>query len=151
MARSDASSPGEYLAELPEERREFVSTLRATILEHLPDGYVESVNWGMLAYEVPLERYPDTYNGRPLSYVALASQKHYVSLYLMGVYGDPEAELWFRERYDESGHKLDMGKSCVRFKRLDDVPLEVVAEVVARLSVDDFIDRYEAARSKPRS
>lgn len=147
MVRSEAISPEQYLNELPEDRRRFVGRLRETILANLPEGYEESINWGMLSYEVPLSRYPDTYNRKPLVYAALASQKNYVSLYLMGVYGDPGAEEWFHRRYREvSGALPHMGKSCVRFKKLDDVPLDVVGEVVARLPVAEFIDRYESAR-----
>jgi hypothetical protein len=146
LVRSDASTPEQYLAELSEDRRELVAALRDAILENLPHGYEETMNWGMLSYEVPLGRYPDTYNGKPLSYAALAAQKNYVSLYLMGVYGDPDTEAWFHERYRRSGKRLDMGKSCVRFKKLDDVPLDVVAEVVGRWSLDDFIARYESSR-----
>lgn len=146
MVRSEASSPEKYLSELPDDRRVFVSAIRDVILENLPPGYDESMTWGMLSYEVPLSRYPDTYNGKPLAYAALASQKNYVSLYLMGVYGDPDVESWFHDRYRESGKKLDMGKSCVRFKELGDVPLEVVAEVIRKWNVDEYLDRYEAAR-----
>jgi hypothetical protein len=148
MVRSDAVTAEQYLAELPEERREFVAALRDTIVANLPDGYEESMNWGMISFEVPLSRYPDTYNGKPLSYLALASQKNYVSLYLMSIYGEPESEEWFQSRYEASGKKLDMGKSCVRFKRLDDVPLEVVGEVAGRLSVDEFVARYEELRNQ---
>lgn len=146
MVRSDASSLEEYLSELPEDRRELVGAIRETILANLPEGYEESMSWGMLSYEVPLSRYPDTYNGKPLAYAALASQKNYVSLYLMGVYGDGATEDWFHRRYRETGKRLDMGKSCVRFKKLDEVPLDVVGEVIARLSGDDFIARYEESR-----
>lgn len=145
--RSDAGSVDQYLEGLPLERREMVAAIRAVILEHLPQGYEESMTWGMPTYEIPLDRYPDTYNGKPLAYISLASQKNYVSLYLMSVYGDAEAEKWFHDRYAQSGKKLDMGKSCVRFKRLEDVPLDVVAEVVERTSVEDMIARYEAARA----
>jgi hypothetical protein len=144
--RSEAASPEAYLSELPEGRREFVSAIREVIIEHLPDGYEESMTWGMLSYEVPLSRYPDTYNRKPLAYAALASQKTYVSLYLMGVYGDAEVESWFHAKYEKSGKKLDMGKSCVRFKRLDDVPLDLVGDVIAKWPVDEYLDRYETAR-----
>jgi hypothetical protein len=104
------------------------------------------MNWGMLSYEVPLSRYADTYNGQPLPYAALASQKRYMSLYLNSVYGDPATERWFTDRYEASGKRLDMGKSCVRFKHLDDLPLDLIAETIARTPVDDFIRRYETSR-----
>lgn len=110
----------------------------------LPDGYDEGIQYGMISYHVPLARFEQTYNGRPLAYIGLANQKNYMSLYLMGVYGDAESD--FRERFTATGRRLDMGKSCVRFKRLDDLPLEVIADEVARLPVDRFIEQYEDAR-----
>ena len=146
MVHSDAVTPQDYLAELPEHRSVFVAAIRQAVLDGLPAGYEEAMSWGMLSYEVPLSRYPNTYNGKPLSYAALASQKNYVSLYLMGVYGDADAEKWFHGRFEASGKKLDMGKSCVRFKSLDDVPLDLVSDVVARLPVEAFLARYEEAR-----
>ena len=137
----------EYLGSLPADRREALSAVRAVILEHLPDGFVETIEFGMPSYVVPLERYPNTYNGRPLPLASLASQKRYMSLYLLGVYGDEGASTWFRERWTETGKKLDMGKSCVRFRRLDDLPLELVGEAIGRLSVDEFLAAYERSRS----
>ena len=144
--RSDAVTVDEYLDELPEDRTEALQAVRQVILANLPDGYAEAMNWGMISYEIPLERYPATYNNKPLAYAALASQKNYMSLYLMSVYGDSETEAWFHDRYLASGKRLDMGKSCVRFRSLDDLPLDLVGEVVARTPVEDFISRYEAAR-----
>jgi hypothetical protein len=108
------------------------------------------MQYGMIGYYVPLERFPDTYNGQPLGLAAMASQKGYMSLYLDTVYGDPETDLWFRERYAASGKKLDMGKSCVRFRKLDDLPLDLVAETIARTPVDRYIERYEAVRGSSR-
>ena len=99
MARSAAESVDEYLSELSEDRRSAISTVRATVLKNLPEGYVEEMRWGMISYSVPLERFPDTYNGEPLMYAALASQKRYMSLYLTNVYGDTEIEKWFQGRY----------------------------------------------------
>ena len=95
---------------------------------------------------VPLERYPKTYNRQALQYAALASQKNYVSLYLMNVYGNEETERWFLDSYKASGKRLDMGKSCVRFKSVEDLPLDLVGETIARTSVDDYIALYETAR-----
>ena len=146
MVSSKAKTVEAYLAELPPERREAVTKVREVILANLPEGYQESMNWGMISYEIPLERYPDTYNKQPLALAALASQKNYISLYLMNVYGDPATEKWFTERYEASGKKLDMGKSCVRFKKLDDLPLDLIGEVIAKTSVDEYIRRYEAAK-----
>jgi len=144
--QSDADSVQAYLAELPEDRREIVEAVRAVILEHLPTGFEEGMQYGMIGYYVPLERYPVTYNGQPLGVAALASQKRHLSLYLMGIYGDDGESSWFRERWAETGKKLDMGKSCVRFRRLDDLALDVVGEAIARTSVDDCIAIYERSR-----
>ena len=150
MAYSKAATVEEYLNELPAERRQTVEAVRKIILDSLPEGYEEAVQFGMISYVVPLERYPKTYNRQPLSYAALASQKNYVSVYLMNIYGDPETERWFTERYRASGKRLDMGKSCVRFRKLDDLPLDLIAEAVAMTSVESFIQLYEASRAKPR-
>ncbi len=101
----------------------------------------------MLTYEIPLERYPDTYNGKPPGYVALASQKRYMSLYLMDIYGDVDGVNWFEAEAEKRGAKLDIGKACVRFKRIEDLPLDLVGEAVARISVAQFIEKYEKSRS----
>jgi uncharacterized protein YdhG (YjbR/CyaY superfamily) len=146
MVRSDAVTVEQYLTELDPERRQEVSAVRDVVLANLPEGYQESMNWGMISYEIPLERYPDTYNRQPLVYAALASQKNYMSLYLMGLYGDPEEEQSFEERYRATGKRYDVGKSCVRFRRLEDLPLDLIAEVIASTPVDEYIARYEAAR-----
>jgi Domain of unknown function (DU1801) len=144
--QSDAQSVEAYLAELPEDRRVVAEAVRAVILANLPAGFEEGMQYGMIGYYVPLERYPVTYNGQPLGVAALASQKRHLSLYLMGIYGDDGEATWFRERWAETGKKLDMGKSCVRFRRLDDLALDVVGEAIARTSVDDFIAGYERSR-----
>ena len=146
MAQSKAETVDEYLAELPPERREAIAAVREVILDHLPDGYQETMQSGMIGYVIPLERYPVTYNRQPLAYAALASQKNYMSLYLMNVYGDEDTEKWFSEQYGASGKKLNMGKSCVRFKTLDDLPLGVIGEAIGRTEVTDFIERYETSR-----
>ena len=148
MGRSDATTVDEYLAELSDDRRTAISAVRDVILANLPDGYDEAMRWGMISYEVPLERHPDTYNGQPLSYAALASQARYMSVYLNDVYADPGSESWFTTAYEATGKKLDMGTSCVRFKRLDDLPLDVIGQAIARTSVDEFLSRYEASRSR---
>lgn len=148
--RSDAATVEEYLASLPGERREAIASVRRVVLEHLPAGYEECMAFGMIAWVVPLSRYPDTYNKQPLALASLASQKRHMALYLNNVYSDEAAREWFTSAYAESGKRLDMGKSCVRFKRLDDLPLDVIAQAIARTSVDDFIASYEAARSKTR-
>ena len=146
--RSDATLVEEYLDELPTDRREAISAVRDVINEHLPEGYEEVIANGMISWVVPLDHYPDTYNGQPLGVAALASQKNYMSLYLLGVYADEGLEDWFRQQYDERGLRLDMGKSCVRFKRLDQMPLDVVGEVIRRVPPDAYIATYEAARTE---
>ena len=148
--QSDAVTVEVYLSELDDDRREAVSAVRQVILDNLPDGYEEIMQYGMISYVVPLDVLADTYNGQPLMYVALASQKQYMSLYLTNVYGDESVEKWFKERYLATGKKLNMGKSCVRFRKLDDLPLELVAEVVARTPIDEFVTIYQASRSARR-
>ena len=143
--RSTSTTPEEYLAELPDDRREAIERVRDVILQHLPEGYEEAVGHGMLTYSVPLVRHPDTYNGEPLVYAALASQKRNMALYLMGAYADGGEA--FRAAYRATGKRLDMGKSCVRFRTLDDLPLELVGETIASLPVDEFVRRYEQART----
>ena len=148
MVKSNATTVEGYLEELDPDRRRVVEAVRQMILDHLPEGYQESMNWGMISYEIPLEVYPDTYNGRPLGYVALAAQKQHYAVYLMGVYQDPEQEAQLREAFERAGKKLDMGKSCLRFKKLEDVPLDVIGEVIASTPPEQFIARYEQAREK---
>ena len=151
MAKSNANTVEEYLAELPEARREDVEGMRKIVLDNLPDGYQEAMQYGMISYIIPLQRYPKAYNGQPLAIFSLASQKSYISLYLMNVYSDRETESWFVEGFRASGKKLNMGKSCVRFKSLDDLPLDLVGEAIARTTVDDYIETYEASRRLTKS
>lgn len=148
MASSTATTPDEYLTSLPDVRREAMEQVRRLILVKLPTGYREGMYFGMIGYYVPLERYSETYNGQPLGIAALASQKRYMSLYLMAVYGDPETERWFRQRWAATAKKLDMGKSCVRFKKVEDLPLELIGETIARVGVDEYLARYEATRRR---
>lgn len=148
MATSSAKTVAGYLDELPAERRLVVATVRDVIREHLPAGYEETMNWGMISYEIPLSRYPGTYNGQPLSYVGLAAQKNNYALYLMGVYQEPVLEARLRDAFAQAGKRMDMGKSCLRFKRLDSLPLDAIGEAVAAVPVDTFISRYEGSRRK---
>jgi hypothetical protein len=134
------------LAELPDDRRDAIEVVRDTILVNLPGGYVEEMNFGMITYSVPLATYPDTYNGQPLMYAALASQKNHMAVYLTGVYADEDQRDAFLDRYRETGKRLDMGKSCVRFRRIDDLPVELIGDTIAGTDVDTFIDVYEASR-----
>jgi Domain of unknown function (DU1801) len=147
MAKSEAATVEEYLGELPEDRREVVSRVREVILRNLPRGYRESMNWGMITYEVPLEKYPDTYNGQPLGYAALAAQKNYIALYLCA-YQDSTREAELKEGFREAGKKLDMGKSCIRFRSLEDLPLDVIGRAVASTPPEKFIEEYEQSRQR---
>ena len=144
--QSDAESVEEYIAGLPDERLAAISTVRDRINAHLPEGYVEQMDWGMISWIVPLETKPDTYNGKPLCYAALASQKHHMAVYLMGLATDGPELAQFQQQYAERGLDLDMGKSCVRFKQLEDLPLDVIGEAVAAIGVDEFIARYDESR-----
>jgi hypothetical protein len=148
--RSDATTVEQYLDELPDDRRPTVEAVRRTILANLPSGFVEGMQYGMISYYIPLERYPDTSNGEPLGIASLANQKRHISLYLMGIYANDYDARWFKERWEATGKRLDMGKSCVRFRKLDDVPLPVVGEAIARTSVEEFIAAYEEARAAIR-
>ena len=144
---SKAATVEEYLAELPEDRREAISAVRDVVRKNLPNGYEEGMQYGMIGYVVPLERYPVTYNSQALAYAALASQKNHMSLYLMSIYSDKAAERWFVDRYHASGKRLDMGKSCVRFKKLEDLPIDLVGDAIAHTPVGQFIERFEASRT----
>jgi hypothetical protein len=137
-------SPDEYVGSLPEDRREAIAAVRDTVNANLQPGFEEAMQYGMVSWIVPLERYPDTYNGQPLAIASLASQKRHMALYLNCEYASPTD---FRERWEATGRKLDMGKSCVRFKKLDDVALDVLGETIAATTVDGFIGLYEASRA----
>ena len=145
--RSKAETVEEYLAGLPEDRRTAIEAVRDTILENLPVGYEEAMNWGMITYQVPLERYPDTYNGEPLMYAALASQKNHMAVYLTGIYMSEASREAFEDAYRATGKRFDAGKSCVRFRKLDDLPLDLIGETIASVPVDGLIARAEGAGS----
>lgn len=146
--RSDAASVDQYLAELPDDRRAALEEVRRVILDNLPDGYEEAINWGMITYQVPLETYPDTYNSQPLMYAALASQKRHMAVYLTGIYMTEDDRTAFEDAYKATGKRFDVGKSCVRFRRIDDLPLPLIGETIAAMSVDDFVARAEQARRR---
>jgi hypothetical protein len=147
MVTSKATTVESYLAGLPEDRRAVVAAVRDALNAHMPAGYQESISYGMIGWSVPLSRYPDTYNGQPLGYVALAAQKSIYSLYLTGVYADGSQEKRLLAAYAELGRKPDMGKSCVRFRQIDHLPLTAICELVGSMSVDDYIAQYEASRA----
>jgi hypothetical protein len=144
--KSSALTVNDYLAELPEDRRAVIDAVRAVVLKNLPKGYRESMNCGMISYEVPLERFPTTYNGQPLMYAALAAQKSFFALYLMCVYGDADRARWLAGEFKKAGKKLDMGKSCLRFKKLEDLPLPAIGKLVASVPVAKFIAAYEIVK-----
>ncbi len=146
MVSSAAQSPEAYLAELPAERRQEIAVVRDLILAHLPVGYEEAMRWGMLSYEIPLRLYPHAYNRQPLNYIGLAAQKQKNSLYLMGVYADPAALQDLLEAYARSGLKADMGKSCLRFRKAQDLPLEKIGELIGSVPPEKFIAMYEKSR-----
>lgn len=148
MAKSTATTVDAYLAELPDADRDTLAAVRKVIKKHLPKGYEERMNWGVISYEIPLSRYPGTYNKQPLTYAALAKQKNYFAVYLMGVYASEAEAQRFRDEYRQTGKKLDMGKSCIRFKKLEDLPLELIGKTVASVDPDEFIARYEKARQR---
>ena len=137
---STATSVEQYLGELSDDRKESLSIIRKTIIKNLPAGYNEVMNWGMITYEVPLETFPDTYNGKPLMYAALSSQKNHMSVYLMGCYMVHEIRNNFEKAYKKSGKRFDAGKSCIRFKKVDDLPLKLIGETIALMSVNKFIE-----------
>jgi hypothetical protein len=145
MATSTAATVEEYLEELPEDRAAVVAHVRDLVNASLPPGYVEGMLYGMITWMVPLETYPETYNGKPLAYVSLAAQKNYYALYLMGVYADSAEEARLREEWVARGTKLDMGRSCLRFTRVADLHEDLVAGVIAAVPMDEYVEKAKAA------
>jgi len=135
--------PG-YLKSLSPERRRVISAVRRVIRKHLPKGYQETMNWGMICYEIPLKRYPNTYNGQPLGCAALASQKNYCSLYLSCVYQDSAALKKLKAAFAKAGLKPNMGKCCIRFQDPTDLPLDTIGTLIGETSPDDLIRIYES-------
>ncbi len=148
MAQTNQQSADGYIEELPEDRKTAISAIRSVILANLPAGYEETVQHGMLSYVIPLATYPVMYNKLPLVFAALASQKNYMTVHLMNINGNPADEEWFVQRYKATGKKLNMGKSCVRFKTIDDLPVDLIGEAIARTPVSAYIQIYESARKK---
>ncbi len=145
MVSSKAATVAEYLANLPEDRRADVQQVREVILANLPDGFQECMQYGMIGYAIPLERFPNTYNKQALGVAALAAQKRHISVYLHGLYADPGLTEWFVETYKQTGKRLNMGKSCVRFPRAEAAALDLIGEVIARVTPDQLIAQHEAA------
>ena len=144
---SDAKTPEQYLKELPADRKEAVTKLRDTILKNLPKGFKETMSYGMLTYVVPHEIYPAGYHCNPkqaLPFVSIASQKNFIAFYHMGMYANPELLKWFQTEYTKhSATKPDMGKSCVRHKKPEQIPYKLIGELMKKISVKDWIECYE--------
>jgi hypothetical protein len=151
MVSSKETTPDAYLASLSPERRKVMAAVRAIVKKRLPKGYVESMNWGMLSYEIPLSRYPNTYNKQPLMYLALAAQKNNYALYMTCASADKALMDKLAGAYEAAGKKLDMGKSCLRFKTLEELPLDVIGDIVASTSVERRIEASEAAAREKKS
>jgi hypothetical protein len=146
---SKARTVKEYLASLPADRRAALQAVRAELLKNLDSGYEEGMQYGGIGYYVPHRIYPPGYHcdpRQPLPFVGLASQKNYMAVYLSCLYGNKEQERWFRKEWAKSGRKLDMGKVCIRFRKLDDLPLELIGRAVARVPVKEFVAYYESVR-----
>lgn len=143
----DVTAVEEYIAVLPEDRRPVIEKLRSIVLENLPEGFEEQIAYGMISYVVPLSRYPEGYHvkkGEPLPFLSIASQKNHIALYHMGLYGNEEIEKWFREEYAKCvSTKLDMGKSCIRFKNPKHIPYDLIAKLCQKITVEEHIRFYE--------
>jgi uncharacterized protein YdhG (YjbR/CyaY superfamily) len=150
MQGKRAKTVAEYIASLPEDRRGAIKTVRAVVKKNLPAGYKEGIDYGFIGWTVPLSVYPDTYNGQPLCYAALANQKNHMALYLMAAYAEGPIKQRLVKGFRAAGKKLDMGKSCIRFKSLDDLPLDVIAEVAAALPVKKYVEIAKAAHPKQK-
>lgn len=149
--QSAAKTVSAYLKELPAERRKVIEAVRAVILKNLPKGYEEIMQYGMISYVVPLSMYPAGYGEKkdvPLPYISLGAQKNYFVLHLLNLYMNPEADEWFRQAYVAAGKKLDMGKGCVRFKKLEDLPLAVIGKVAKLFPAKKWAAHYAATRKK---
>ncbi len=147
--QSNAKTVEAYLQEVPEARRSYFIKLRETLLANIPRGFVEQMNYGMIGYVVPHTLYPNGYHCKPsdpLPFANIASQKNFIALYHMGIYASPEILNWFVEEYPKHcKYKLDMGKSCIRFKRPEHIPYTLIGELMQKMTVDNWIDVYEQA------
>ncbi len=148
MVMSSATTVAKYLASLPPERRKVVAAVRKMVLKHLPAGYSETMGWRMISYGIPLKTYPDTYNGEPLCFAALAAQKNHYALYLMCAYADARQYAALQKAFAKAGKRMDMGKSCLRFKQLEDLPLEAIGKVIASAPPRKYIAIYEKSHPK---
>ena len=144
--RSDATTIEEYLSSLDPELNEIISNVRTFLLSTIPIGVEENMRWGMITYEIPLTRYPDTYNRQPLMFAALAVQKRYCSLYLIPAYVSKPNLKTLIEGYSKAGKKLNMGKSCIRFKRIEDLEFPLIGSIISSFTVDSFIEATRKAK-----
>ncbi len=146
--QSEAETIEEYIETLPDERKAAITELRKIILKSLPKGFIETMNYGMISYVVPHTIYPDGYHcnpAQPLPFINIASQKNFIALYHMGLYSNKKLLEWFTKEYpNHTTTKLDMGKSCIRFKKMDQIPFKLIGELTKRVSVKDWIDIYES-------
>jgi hypothetical protein len=149
MAYSNAKTVPEYLASLPPDRRKVVREARAFVKRHIDKGFKESMNWGAITWAIPLSKYPGTYNKQPLCYAALAAQKNNTTLYLMGVYANPKKYAWLKDEFKKAGKRFDMGKSCLHFKTMDDLP-DAVGAMIASITPEKYIAHYEKNRPKKK-
>ena len=145
--QSKAKTVKEYIEQLPPDRVEPLKKLRTAVIKNLPKGFKEEMNYGMIGYVVPHSLYPDGYHctpGQPLPFACIASQKNYIAFHHMGIYGNPKLLEWFVKEYPKhSMQKLDMGKGCIRFKKMDQIPYKLIGELMSKISVDDWIKMYE--------
>lgn len=143
MATPSSASIDAFLDALPDDRRATMVAIRKLILKRLPKGYVESFASGYPSYELPLTRYPKTHNKKPLVYIALTKQKGHLAMHLLMAYQNPKLTAWLKEEFEKAGKKLDMGKGCLRFNSLDDLPLDTIGELIASTPAEAFIKQYE--------
>jgi len=147
-----ANTPEDYIAQIPEDRIPYFKKLRATILNNIPEGFEEQMSYGMIGYVVPKNIYPNGYHCNtdlPLPFVNIASQKNFIALYHMGIYANPEISAWFVAAYPKHcKHKLDMGKSCIRFKKAAEIPFELIGALMRKITVEDWVKLYENTLKK---
>lgn len=148
----EANTPEEYIAQLPEDRKEPFKMLRQTVLDNLPKGFEEVMGYGMPAYVVPHSKYPEGYHcdpNLPLPFINIASQKKFIAFYHMGIYSDPKLLKWFTTAYPyHVKNKLDMGKSCIRFKKMNQIPYQLLGELVSKITLEEWIEKYESVIKK---
>ena len=150
--KSAANTPEEYINNLPDDRKQVMNTLRKTILDNLPKGFKETISYGMIGYVVPHSMYPDGYHcdpKLPLPFMSIASQKNFIAIYHMGLYANQKLMNWFLQEYPKHcDTKLDIGKSCIRFKKMDQIPFDLIGELSKKVTVKEWIATYEESFKK---